>query len=366
MTELAAAQAFASRYALNETRFGIKRKPVKELPIIDVGALIHGGTEAEIDTVADKIREACINSGFFYITNYGISDKEMYEIANMATRFFQLPIEQKQKAQCRDYTEARGYQPMNSEKITPGYEPDYKEYYDMGLELSNDSLEAIDRGATLWPDDDALPGFRQLMQAHVQRTLKIGQSIIRGFARALDLPDTFFDEAHNPPFYNFRPSYYPPAKDILKQNLWSCGPHTDYMSMTMLWQDKVGGLQVLNLDGEWIDAPPLDETMVLNIADMMSIWTNDLFTSNPHRVANRTTDHRLSLAHFIGPGASTNVTCLPTCMGENNPARYSSTTTTQHIANIMSQALDPEIMKKVKLEKQDVTEQLRSAERIGG
>ncbi len=257
MTEESAVSGFANRYLIDETRFGITRKSVDALPVIDVEALVFGGTEAQINMAADAMRDACINSGFFYITGYGISDAEMRKVAGKAIEFFQLPLNVKMSAHSNDFTAARGYQPINSEKITPGYEPDYKEYYDFGLELEDLSLDAVDRGVTAWPDESALTGFRALMSSHARRTCTIGQKVIRGFARALDLPDSYFDASHNPPFFNFRPSYYPPAKDVLKRNLWSCGPHTDYMSMTMLWQDEVGGLEVLNLDGNWIDATPI-------------------------------------------------------------------------------------------------------------
>jgi isopenicillin N synthase-like dioxygenase len=366
MSGVSAIDGFTHRYQLNETRFGIVRESVDTLPVIDVGSLVFGGTEAELAHTAAAIRTACINSGFFYITNYGITDAEMRAVADTAIRFFHLPIDRKMKATTPGFLHGRGYMPMDSEKITPGYEPDYKEYYDFGPEFDDESLSPMDRGVTFWPDPDDAPGFQAFMRKHVRRTMHIGQKIMQGFALALDLPRDFFDEAHKAPFFNFRPSYYPPASDVLKQNKWSCGPHTDYLSMTMLWQDEVGGLEVMNLNGDWIDASPVPETMVLNIADMMSIWTNDLFTSNPHRVANRTTNHRLSLAHFMGTSPTTMVECLPTCQSADNPPRYQPTTTVQHVTNIMSKSLSAEVMKDVVVENSAASEALRNAERIGG
>ena len=365
MSEDSVVARFSRRYELDETRFGVQRKPTQSLPMVDVGAVVHGGTTAEVDACATAVRDACINSGFFYITNYGISDNEMQNVAAKAIEFFHLPSEVKMTAHSNDFSKGRGYQPMASERITPGYEPDFKEYYDIGLDIEDERLNATDRGKTIWPEEEVLPGYRETMSTHARRTAEIGRRIIRAFARALGLAEDFFDEAHAPPFFNFRPSYYPPAKGVLKRNLWSCGPHTDYMSLTMLWQDEVGGLEVMNLNGEWIDAPPRPETMILNVADMMSIWTNDLFTSNPHRVANRTPGHRVSLAHFIGPGSNTTVRCLPTCQGADNPPRYEATTTAQHVANIMAQSLSPELVRNVRLERSEVTEQLRQHDRIG-
>lgn len=367
MEEIQHRAQFQARYLKHEQRFGIERRAVRELPVIDVGPLLHpDGTRAGREAVAAAIRDACINSGFFYITNYGVTDAQMRTVADMAIRFFHLPAEKKECARTVDFNTGRGYQPMNAERITPGYEPDYKEYYDFGLELDEPSLSAVDRGVTHWPKEADIPGFQALMRAHAQHTVTIARRLIQGFALSLGLEETYFDEAHRAPFYNMRPSYYPPARDVLKANKWSCGPHTDYMALTMLWQDDVGGLEVMNLDGAWIAAPPLPETMVVNVADMMAIWTNDLYTSNPHRVANRADRHRLSLAHFIGPGSTILVECLPTCCSSSNPSRYPATTTTQHITNIMAKALDASIMRNAKVENTEVTEQLRQLERIGG
>ncbi|WP_375203902.1 isopenicillin N synthase family dioxygenase [Hyphococcus sp.] len=358
---------FKARYVKDERRFGVQRRAMRELPVIDIGALVDGRRDVDARAkTAAEIRDACINSGFFYIKNYGVSDDDMHVIRDMAMRFFSLPLEKKTVAKAVEFNAARGYQPMDAERITPGYEPDFKEYYDFGLELEDETLAPIDRGTTLWPHEEDLPGFTALMREHVKRTADISRNLIQGFALSLGLDDTYFDEAHRAPFYNMRTSYYPPAHDVLKANRWSCGPHTDYMAFTMLWQDDVGGLEVMNLDGEWIAAPPMPETMVVNVADMMSIWTNDLYTSNPHRVANRADRHRMSIAHFMGPGATTKVECLPTCQGEGNPPRYQPTTTTQHITNIMAKALDPELMRDVKVDNEGATEQLRNLERIGG
>ena len=358
---------FMDRYAKEETRFGITREAVTELPVIDVSSLIGDGAEEAKRRTADEIRDALINSGFFYMTNYGVTEDEMQEAREWALRFFHLPRETKEAVRCRDIMGPRGWHPVGDEKITPGYEGDYKEYYDFGLNLSGDEIPLPERGITAWPEEGALPGFRAFTEAHIDRMLRIGQSLMRGFALSLDLDESYFDRSHERPFFNFRPSYYPPAKGKLHDRLWSCGPHTDYVTLTMLYQDDVGGLEVLNLDGEWIPAPPMPGTQVVNIGDMMASWTNDLYTSNPHRVRNLTDRERISLATFMGPDFTTKVECLDTCKGEGNPPRYPATTCGEHVLNVMAGAMPEDVGKNAvaAMSNKEATDAFRSANRIG-
>lgn len=354
---------FQARFKLNETRFGLRRKAVRELPIIDVGALTNGGALDARLRVAQEIREACINSGFFYISNYGVSEERQQEAVDWAHRFYNLTRDVKEKVRCHDIMTSRGY--ADSEKITPGYEPDFKEYYDMGLELDDESVPLADRGMVIWPDED-LPGFKEFYRGHIQAMRTVGQKIVQGFALSLDLPEDYFDPAFRQPYLFYRPSYYPPAQDKLKANLWSCGPHTDYMAFTMLYQDDVGGLEVMNLEGDWIDAPPLPGTQVFNIGDMMSSWTNDLYASTPHRVANRSPDRsRVSLATFMGPDSNTLVKCLETCQGPGNPPLYPPITTGQHVMNIFADSLPEDMAAAIVRENDQATTQFRDAKRIG-
>ena len=358
---------FTSRYAINEERFGIVREPMKELPIIDVSAFTGDGTVSQKAATAEEIRNALINSGFFYMTNYGMSEDEMLAAREWVLRFFHLPRGAKAKAQCLDIMGPRGWHPVGDEKITPGYEGDYKEYYDFGLNLQDEEIPAHERGMTAWPEESDLPGFRDFMENHIERMKVTGQKLMRGFALSLGLEETYFDKSHDKPFFNFRPSYYPPAKDKLHDKLWSCGPHTDYVTLTMLYQDHVGGLEVLTLDGDWIPAPPIPGTQVVNIGDMMASWTNDLYTSNPHRVRNLTDNERISLATFMGPDFSTMVECLDVCQSADNPPRYKPITCGEHVLNVMAGAMPDEVGKNARaaMSKSDVTDQFRSAERIG-
>ena len=99
-------------------------------------------------------------------------------------------------------------------------------------------------------------------------------------------------------------------------------PHTDFGMITLLAQDPIGGLELKKRDGEWIAAPYIDGTLVVNIGDLFQRWTNDLYVSNPHRVTNRTGRERYSIPMFFNLDYDAPVTCLPTCCSDENPARH--------------------------------------------
>jgi isopenicillin N synthase-like dioxygenase len=355
---------FRQRFQLDEARFGAVRTPVQTLPVIDIGPLWDDEPSAGKARAASQIHQACVNSGFFYVRNFGISKELMAEAVDWSRKFYTLPQAAKDKVRCHDITTYRGY--GDWEKITPGFEPDHKEYYSMGLELDDVSLPMSDRGLVLWPDDD-LPGFKTFFRHYIGCMNALSQKLVQGFALSLGLAPDFFDSAFRQPYLFMRPSYYPPARDVLAAKKWSCGPHTDYMAFTILQQDDVGGLEVMSLDGSWIEAPPIPGSMIINIGDMMASWTNDLYASTPHRVANRSPDRsRISLATFFGPDSSTVVSCLDTCQSKDNPPRYPPITTAEHVMNIFADTMPEEATKSIVRANDHTTQVFRSGERIGG
>ena len=116
--------------------------------------------------------------------------------------------------------------------------------------------------------------------------------------------------------------YYPPQPPQSPDDLFGSAPHTDYGFITILAQDEVGGLQVRNTDGEWLDAPYMPGAFVMNTADILHRWSNGKLISTPHRVINRSGRARYSNPFFFDPNMHTLVSPLPTCVSADNPARY--------------------------------------------
>ena len=146
--------------------------------------------------------------------------------------------------------------------------------------------------------------------------------ILEAFALTLQLPTNFFRERYKRPLVRARLLHYPHQEPSHSDEQFGAAEHTDYGAITILWQDEVGGLQVKNRSGQWMDAAPIANTFVINIGDMLERWSNHLFVSTPHRVINRSGRERYSIPVFYDPDYDAVISCLPHCASAENPEQY--------------------------------------------
>jgi isopenicillin N synthase-like dioxygenase len=308
-----------------------ERKNVTQLPVIDLAPFAEGGSGPENlrqrRAAAKALREACIDIGFFYLAGHGIAQSEFDAVIAMGHRFFELPLDQKLKLHSNNSTERLGYRPLGGPN--PGgsgdKQPDIKERFHMAREvLPGEPLEGRrDAGLSQWPEETVLPGFASLMRAHIAARCDVARRLARAFALSLDLAEDAFDDIYRYPGGSVVLNYYPPIDPARMQaSQWSFSPHADYNAFTLLYQDPLGGLQVMNAAGDWIDVPFVPGTMVVNIGDLFQSWTNDLYTSTLHRVYNKGEAARISVPHFASPNGAALIECIPTCTSPGNPPRY--------------------------------------------
>jgi isopenicillin N synthase-like dioxygenase len=158
-----------------------------------------------------------------------------------------------------------------------------------------------------------------------------GNRILRLFSIALDLPADYFVPLFAKPLARGSLLYYPPQPPAMGPDQFGVSAHTDYGALTFVCQGEVGGLQVRNRAAEWVEAPPLPGSFVVNIGDLMARWTNDVFASTPHRVVNKSGRERYSIAYFFDPHIDTAIEAIPSCVPAGIPARYPPTTCGDHI-----------------------------------
>lgn len=145
-----------------------------------------------------------------------------------------------------------------------------------------------------WQGTDHLPNFKESCIRYWQECLTLSRKLVRIFALALDLPEDYFDSLTTFPGADGVFNYYPamtPEQSQTSQDV-GIGSHTDLQICTLLWQDMIGGLQVLTPEGQWIKAKPIEGTFVVNIGDFLMRLTNDGWKSTVHRVYNRSTVDR--------------------------------------------------------------------------
>jgi len=199
----------------------------------------------------------------------------------------------------------RGYFPLGGE-LTSG-RPDWKEGLYFGAELGEDHplvrAGTPIHGPNVFPDHPQLAGLRDTVLDYMAAMTRLGHAVMQGIARGLGLPPDYFASRYTAePLVLFRIFDYPSRPVPLGTDArWGVGEHTDYGLLTLLWQDEVGGLQVKTREG-WIEAPPLHNTFVCNIGDMLDRMTGGLYRSTPHRVRINTSGHdRVSLPFFFDP-----------------------------------------------------------------
>jgi isopenicillin N synthase-like dioxygenase len=211
--------------------------------------------------------------------------------------------------------------------------PDLKEGYFYGMELPDEHPWAQKRirsfGHNQWPTD--LPGFREQMLAYQAALRELGDRVLSAIALSLDLPEDYFVPFYDMPNTTLGLLRYRPHPLDARPNQLGAGAHTDWGAVTLLAQDGLGGLEVRNVAGEWIQAVPVPGTFVINLGDLMQRWTNDLYRSNMHRVKNNSpTSERYSMPFFYGPRPDSLIECLPTCTDAEHPPQFAACTAAEH------------------------------------
>jgi isopenicillin N synthase-like dioxygenase len=178
----------------------------------------------------------------------------------------------------------------------------------------------------VWAATSHLAGFRETLIEFWQRRLQLARKMIRLFALALDLPETYFDAITTHPGADSVMIRYPGTPEASPTSTANVdvgiGSHTDIQCITLLWQDQLGGLQVLSASDEWLDAYPIEGTLVVNIGDFLQRLSNDRFKSTVHRVYNRTSESRYSMPFFLGFNPEARCEVVSTCVDEEHPALY--------------------------------------------
>jgi isopenicillin N synthase-like dioxygenase len=277
--------------------------PVAErarVPVIDIGPLRDGSGTLR---VAQALHQASRDSGFIYISNHGIDLAMLESTYRQALTFFQQSDEVKRALGISD--KHRGFLQMGKARMEANTLPDYKESFIWGIEDASGRTPEDHplRGANRWPSD--MPELRPAAMAFFAASDQLARVLLHGFALGLGLERDFFLRSCTLPMSRAAFVYYPPQEIRPGVDQYGVAPHTDFGVMTVLRQDDVGGLQVQDARGHWVDAPPIPGTLVVNVGDLLSRWTNGAYRSTPHRVINASGRERLSLVLAFDPDPET-------------------------------------------------------------
>ncbi|TKY69168.1 Hyoscyamine 6-dioxygenase [Spatholobus suberectus] len=297
-----------------EHRRKAKVVEASEIPVIDL-------SEVRKDVIISEIGKACEEWGFFQVINHGVPFELSTKVEIEAKKFFEKSLEEKKKVK-RDEFNPVGYHDAEHTMDVR----DWKEVFDYLVEdkaqipSSPDPHDMDLRTLTnQWPQNS--PHFKETLEEYAQEVEKLAYKLLELISLSLGLAADKFHGCFKNQLSMVRLNYYPPCP--FPDLAHGIGCHKDPNAITVLAQDDVGGLQVKRKsDGEWIPVKPTPNAFVINVADVVQVWSNDKYKGVEHRVVVSTQRERFSIPFFFFPAHHVMVKPAEELVNEQNPARY--------------------------------------------
>lgn len=316
------------------------------VPIIDIAPFTQGSDSDKL-AVAKAVDQACRDIGFLVIQGHGVSSQLIEEVRRVSRDFFDLPLTEKQRVARPAKDVARGYIGLDEESLARSRDPsaygsDLNESLMIGPvdDVPDDYAFAPEAGKhfapNIWPEAPA--GLQDAYTAYYRAMDKLAQTLMRIFAVALNLPEQHFDRLIDRHISRLRVRNYPAQHTAPMPGQIRAGAHSDYGSLTILAaEDKPGGLQVCNAAGKWVDVPIAEDCFIVNIGDLLSLWTNDTWVSTLHRVVNPPANvgagsRRQSLVFFHNPNYDAEIVSLV----PDAASKYAPTTSGNHLRKLFA------------------------------
>ncbi|KAJ5221685.1 uncharacterized protein N7469_010572 [Penicillium citrinum] len=303
-----------------------------QIPLVDFAKWTTD--ESSRRQIAHDLVSACKKVGFVYIINHSLSESLLDEAFRWSRLFFDLPQDDKLKAPHPEgWAVHRGYSWPGLEKVSQAMSatddqeriqhlreiPDIKESYDIGSDQNASQPNQ-------WIPEEGLPGFREFMTRFYWECFQVGGDVLRALAIGMGLDnETYLLEKHSGHNNQLRLLNYPPvpAEIFETERAVRCPAHTDWSSITLLFQDDCGGLEIEDVTdpGNFVPAVPVKNAIIMNVGDLLQRWSNDHLRSTSHRVTvppssdrfegeDRMTRRRFSIPYFLSPDPESVIECI--------------------------------------------------------
>ncbi|PMD22894.1 citrinin biosynthesis oxygenase CtnA [Hyaloscypha hepaticicola] len=284
------------------------------VPTIDISPYLLSPTSPAALQVISAVRSACLGTGFFQLVGHGISPSLQSQVFAASERFFALPLEEKLKLDRSHSVGAsnRGYELIGGQGLQEDTLPDLKEGFYVGQEIPATDPRvrnnAFLMGPNLWPEEKLIGRevFREPMSRYYDvmkaLSLKVLEIVSKGMEyKDVDIEEVMREFTGNDAVCSIRLLHYPPDPNRgTDEKQLGAGAHTDFGAITLLLQDMVGGLQIWDYGSEvWRDVEPVEGAYVVNVGDMLQMWTSGMYKSSLHRVLNKSGRDRYSVPFFF-------------------------------------------------------------------
>ena len=303
----------------------------RTIPVVDLSKFVNGD-EAQRAEFVQEIGKAFHEIGFVGVVNHGIPKELIDGFYSGAKAFFGLPVETKRAYEIEGLAGQRGYTSFGKEHAKQSQVADLKEFFQIGQTVvDNDPIKAQ------YPDNVMVsekPEFTDLGNQLYKAFEKSGAQLLKAIAIYLDLGEDYFDQK----IYNgnsiLRAIHYPPITHEPDSAI-RAEQHEDINLITLLVGASAGGLQLLNMEEEWLAITPGENEIVINVGDMLQRLTNNYLKSTTHRVVNPPREEwhmpRLSIPFFLHPRTEMDLTCLDRCVTEERPLAYEPITAGEYL-----------------------------------
>lgn len=320
---------------------------IKGIPEIDIAGFLAGDAAAS-RRVYDDVNTALQEVGFFTIVGHGVPSATIDALRGGAKAFFDLPAADKNRFANPRGSISRGYVGIGEENLGRtqggGASVDMKEQLAFGrFDVPETTYYQQPFAATAFEPNivpDRPAGFAAVLRDYYRHMEELTFALLRIFAGALAVKQDFFVEFFDKHTSVMRIINYPDQSGMaIGAAQTRSGAHTDYGALTILLAEKaLGGLQVKLRHGDWVDVDPRPGAFIVNIGDLMAMWTNDHWVSNVHRVSNPPPNpgqstRRLSVAFFAHANYDALIRCIPTCMSGVDGAKHPPVLAGEHRAS---------------------------------
>ncbi|KAI7777587.1 flavonol synthase [Diaporthe eres] len=285
--------------------------PWADIKVLDLSTFDEPGGKEKL---AEELRDAVHNTGFFSVTGTGLTEEEIQRQYDIGQAFFALPHAEKAQPKYKcDFASGNyfGYRELHERTVRGTEVRDNVESYNHAKFTPSNAAE---------PRHPFFDAYTPEVEAFSRKALGVADRVLRLFALILELPEGFFADAHrydDPSDDHLRYMCYhprPEADDARVDNTWARA-HTDFGSLTLLWSQDVAGLQIRTASGEWRYVPPVDGGIICNVGDTLDFWSASYLRSTTHRVTRPPPDQvggkRLGLFYFVRPGNDVDIKPAP-------------------------------------------------------
>lgn len=303
----------------------------RAIPLVDLSKFTGQDPQAQKEFV-EELGKAFHEVGFVGIENHGIPKELIDGFYSKSRKFFALDEATKRKYEIAGLAGQRGYTSFGKEHAKQSDVADLKEFYQIGQEVIGEDLPA-----DFYPENVHVSEIEDFVSTGIKLYRQFeatGGLLLKAIARHLELPEDYFDSRIKNGNSILRTIFYPPITQEPKSAI-RAESHEDINLITLLVGASAGGLQVLNMQNEWLSVVPEKDEIVVNVGDMLQRLTNNYLKSTTHRVVNPPREEwsnpRLSIPFFLHPRSEVDLTCLKQCITEDRPLAYEPITAGEYL-----------------------------------